>query len=122
MHLVSRPRIPPLKACTSHAQACTSMCKPARGYGRVHVILQASTRDMHAGTPFCMPARGTCTRARHSACQHEAHARLHVDLHASTRHMDACTSICMAAQGTCTPAARRAGLHALESLMFGVTC
>src|SRR2546425_1727921 len=28
----------------------------------------------------------------------------------------------MAANGTCTPAALRAGLHALESLMFGVTC
>ena len=53
---------------------------------------------MHACTPICKPAQGTCTRARRSASQHEAYALVHTDLQASTRHMLVCTPLCKLAR------------------------
>src|SRR5437867_7695273 len=38
--------------------------------------VQASTRLVHACSPACKPARGSCTHVLRRACQHKAHARM----------------------------------------------
>src|SRR3989442_2964132 len=76
---------------------------PARERAGVHAGLQvcmwrpqACTYVVHTCTSMCMPARGSCARARRGACVHKARARMHVDVYASTRFMHACSPMCIA--------------------------
>src|SRR5947209_2366979 len=72
-------------------RACHSASQH-KGHARGHAVLHASTRHMHACTPFCMPARGTCTPAHRSSRQHKAHARLQRGVLACTHLNHSCSA------------------------------
>src|SRR5437867_1869969 len=93
--------------------------------------VQVSTSHVHACSPACMPAQGSCThvlrRARQhktrarmffDVCQHKTHARMFSGVYVSTRLMHACSPACTSARATCTHVPRRARQHKARARMF----
>src|SRR5881296_1905499 len=79
--------------------------------------VRVRTKPVHACSPACMFAQGSCTHVLRRACPHKARARMFFDVQASTRHMHACSSACVSEQGSCTHVLRRASQHEAHARM-----
>src|SRR3989442_10900535 len=121
----------PVPVSTSHVQACSLACMPARATcthvlwrarqhearARMFSGVQASTRLVHTCSLACKPAQGSCTHVLRRASQHEARARMFSGVHASTRLVHACSPACKPARGSCTHVLRRACQHKAHARM-----
>ena len=82
-------------------------------FSGVHV----STRLVHACSPACKPAQGSCTHVLRRASQHKTRARMFWGVQASTRLVHACSAACKPAQDSCTHVLRRACQHKADARM-----
>ena len=80
--------------------------------------VHASTSHVHACSPACKPAQGSCTHVLRRASQHKTRARMFCGVQASTRLVHACSAACKPAQGLCTHVLRRASQHEACARMF----
>ena len=80
--------------------------------------MHVSTSLVHACSPACMLAQGSCTHVLRRACPHKARARMFSGLHVRTRLVHACSSAYKPARGTCTHVLRRACEHNPRARMF----